>query len=36
MFTKSLDEITFEDVDTFCREQPEGVRVEYKSKIDAK
>ena len=35
MFTKSLDEITFEDVDTFCKEQPEGVRVEYKSKIDA-
>ena len=36
MFTKSLDEITFEDVDTFCREQPEGVRVEYKSEINTK
>ena len=36
MFTKSLDEITFEDVDTFCREQPEGVRVEYKSEISTK
>lgn len=36
MFTKSLDEITFEDVNTFCREQPEGVRVEYKRQIDAK
>ena len=36
MFTKSLDEITFEDINTFCREQPEGVRVEYKRKIDAK
>ena len=36
MFTKSLDAITFEDVNTFCREQPEGVRVEYKRQIDTK
>ena len=33
MFTKSLDEITFEDVETFCQELPEGVRVEYKQEI---
>ena len=33
MFTKSLDEITFEDVKTFCQELPEGVRVEYKQEI---
>ncbi|MYF54266.1 ATP-binding protein [Candidatus Poribacteria bacterium] len=36
MFTKLLDAITFEDVNTFCREQPEGVRVEYKRQIDTK
>lgn len=36
MFTKSLDEITFADINTFCREQPEGVRVEYKRQINAK
>ena len=33
MFTKSLDEITFEDVETFCHKLPEGVRVEYKQEI---
>lgn len=33
MFTKSKDEITFADVEDFCREFPEGVRVEYKRKI---
>ena len=33
MFTKSLDEITFKDVETFCQELPEGVRVEYKQEI---
>lgn len=33
MFTKSKDEITFADVENFCREFPEGVRVEYKREI---
>ena len=33
MFTKPIDEITFEDVETFCKECPEGVRVEYKTVI---
>ena len=33
MFTKSIDEITFEDVESFCKEWPEGVRVEYKTEI---
>ena len=33
MFTKPIDEITFEDVESFCKEWPEGVRVEYKSEI---
>lgn len=33
MFTKPIDEITFEDVETFCKEWAEGVRVEYKRKI---
>ena len=33
MFTKSIDEITFEDVESFCEERPEGVRVEYKTEI---
>ena len=33
MFTKPIDEITFEDVESFCREWPEGVRVEYKREI---
>ena len=36
MFTKPIDEITFEDVETFCKEWPEGVRVEYKSNINLK
>ena len=34
MFTKSKDEITFEDVETFCKERPEGVRVVYKREIE--
>ena len=34
MFTKTIDEITFEDVKSFCEEWPEGVRVEYKRKTD--
>ena len=33
MFTKPIDEITFEDVESFCKERSEGVRVEYKQKI---
>ena len=33
MFTKPIDEITFEDVQSFCKEWAEGVRVEYKSDI---
>ena len=31
MFTKPIDEITFEDVQSFCTEWAESVRVEYKS-----
>lgn len=33
MFTKSIDKITFEDVENFCQEFGEGVRVEYKRKV---
>ena len=33
MFNLSKDEITFEIVENFCREWPEGVRVEYKQEI---
>ena len=33
MFNLSKDEITFEVVENFCREWPEGVRVEYKQEI---
>ncbi len=33
LFTKPKDEITFADVEQFCREFPEGVRVEYKQEI---
>ena len=33
LFTKPKDEIIFEDVETFCREFPEGVRVEYKQEV---
>ena len=33
LFTKPEDEITFSDVEDFCREWPEGVRVEYKREI---
>ena len=35
MFTKPIDEITFEDVESFCEEWTESVRVEYKRQIDA-
>lgn len=33
MFTKPIDKITFEDVENFCHEFGEGVRVEYKQEI---
>ena len=33
MFTKSKNEITFSDVEDFCREFGEGVRVEYKQEV---
>ena len=33
MFTKPIDEITFEDVKSFCDVWAEGVRVEYKKEI---
>ena len=33
MFSISGNEITFEDVETFCQKWPEGVRVEYKQEI---
>ena len=36
MFTKPIDEITFEDVESFCKEWAEGVRVEYKSQLNIK
>ena len=36
MFTKPIDEITFEDVESFCEERGEGVRVEYKRDINVK
>ena len=34
MFTKSAADITFSDVEGFCREFGEGVRVEYKQEIN--
>ena len=33
MFTKSAANITFSDIEEFCRESNEGVRVEYKREI---
>ena len=33
MFTKPIDEITFEDVESFCQQWAEGVRVEYKREV---
>ena len=36
MFTKPIDEITFEDVESFCKEWPESVRVEYKEQLNIK
>ena len=36
MFTKPIDEITFDDAESFCKEWAEGVRVEYKRDINIK
>ena len=36
MFTKPIDEITFKDVESFCKEWPESVRVEYKQQLNIK
>ena len=36
MFTKPIDEITFEDVKSFCKEWTESVRVEYKEQLNIK
>ena len=36
MFTKPIDEITFEDVESFCKEWSESVRVEYKRELNVK
>ena len=33
MFTKPIDEITFEDVESFCEKWTEAERVEYKQEI---
>jgi hypothetical protein len=33
MFNKRLSEISFIDVEAFCKEWPEGIRVEYKSQL---
>ena len=33
MFTKVAADITFSDIEDFCREFDEGVRVEYKREI---
>lgn len=33
MFNKRLTEISFNDIEVFCREWPEGIRVEYKSQL---
>lgn len=33
MFTKPINDITFGDIKSFCKEWSEGVRVEYKQKI---
>ena len=33
MFTKLASEIEFDDIEAFCQEWGEGVRVEYKSQI---
>ena len=33
MFTKPIDEITYQDVESFCQQWSEGVRVEYKIEV---
>jgi len=33
MFDRLLDQVTFDDVQAFCKQFPEGVRVEYKSQL---
>src|SRR6266496_1301702 len=33
MFNRRLSEITFADVEQFCKEWPEGIRVEYKRQL---
>ena len=33
MFNLSKEEITFEAIETFCREWQEGIRVEYKQQL---
>lgn len=35
MFNKLLQDIRFEDIEAFCTDWPEGVRVEYKSTIQS-
>ena len=36
MFTKPIDGITFEDIESFCKQWTENVRVEYKREINLK
>lgn len=36
MFTKPIDEITYQDVESFCQQWSEGVRVEYKRDLNIK
>ena len=36
MFTKPIDEITYPDVESFCQQWSEGVRVEYKRDLNIK
>ena len=36
MFTKLAKEIDFNDIEAFCREWSEGVRVEYKREVPPK
>ena len=36
MFTKLATDITFSDIEDFCREFGEGIRVEYKRDFDIK
>ena len=36
MFTKPIDEITYQDVESFCQQWSEGVRIEYKRDLNIK